>query len=84
MGNIFGNKKQATRITEQDKAVLVSYLRQQKPLIICMYIFCCQCCNSFFSFYCIATKAAARQTETVSEKNFNSDWKGQRACTKTP
>lgn len=59
MGNIFGNKKQTTRITEQDKAVLVSDSIQQNPLEISQIVLPVK--YERFHF-CIATKAAERQT----------------------
>lgn len=56
MGAIFGKKKPASRVTEQDKAVLV---RQTRMLGYVNYL-----CIIF-----IAIKTSKRSTKTISKKN---------------
>jgi len=67
MGNLFTKKKES-RVTEQDKAVLVCY--SIVPVVITNLFFFNFLISIFSLLILIAIEAAERQIEAVSEKDL--------------
>lgn len=90
MGNIFGKTKKQTRVTEQDKAVLVRYLHFASHLDLNTVALpkhrydkmqlCQLASESTANCDFAATEESARQAEAVSEEDSGTAGQGSGSC----